>query len=80
MADGADDYAFVHATLKLGSSCSDAQKKKLCDDLFKVMTLHFTGLFESRYLALSMELYEFAEGTYKHYDVQARFAAQVAEG
>lgn len=79
MADGAEDYAFVHATLKLGAGWSDRQKKKLCDGLFRVMKLHFAPLFESRYLALSMELYEFPEGTYQHYDVQARVSAQIVE-
>lgn len=74
MADGAEDYAFVHVTLKMGAGRTDAQKRKVCDDLFEMMKTHFAALFASRYMALSMELYEYDErGTYKHNNVHARF-------
>ena len=74
MADGAADYAFVHVTFKIGAGRSDAQKKRVCDDLFEMMKAHFAALFATRYLALSMELYEYDErGTYKHNNVHARF-------
>jgi 5-carboxymethyl-2-hydroxymuconate isomerase len=74
MADGAADYAFVHVTFKIGAGRSAAQKKKVCDDLFEMMKSHFEPLFATRYLALSMELYEYDErGTYKHNNVHARF-------
>jgi 5-carboxymethyl-2-hydroxymuconate isomerase len=74
MADGADDYAFVHVTFKIGAGRTEAQKKKVCDDLFEMMKTHFASLFATRYLALSMELYEYDErGTYKHNNVHARF-------
>jgi 5-carboxymethyl-2-hydroxymuconate isomerase len=74
MADGQADYAFVHATLKIGAGRTPEAKKKTCDDLFEVVKAHFAELFAQRYLALSMELYEFDEGgTYKHNNVHARF-------
>jgi 5-carboxymethyl-2-hydroxymuconate isomerase len=74
MADGAADYAFVHATLKIGAGRSAEAKRKTCDELFEVIKAHFAELFAQRYLALSMELYEFDEaGTYKHNNVHARF-------
>ena len=74
MADGAADYAFVHATFKIGAGRSPAVKKKVCDELFEMMKTHFAELYAKRYLALSMELYEFDEGgTYKHNNVHARF-------
>jgi 5-carboxymethyl-2-hydroxymuconate isomerase len=74
MADGNEDYAFVHVTFKIGAGRTEAQKKKVCDELFDMMKAHFKALFDSRYLALSMELYEFDErGTYKHNNVHARF-------
>src|SRR5581483_1161555 len=74
MADGAADYAFVHVTFKIGAGRTEAQKKKVCDDLFDMMKAHFAPLFATRYLALSMELYEYDErGTYKHNNVHARF-------
>jgi 5-carboxymethyl-2-hydroxymuconate isomerase len=81
MADGAEDYAFVHVTFKIGTGRTDAQKTKVCDDLFEVMKAHFAPLFATRYLALSMELYEYNErGTYKHNNVHARFKKAHAEG
>ncbi|HZF15285.1 MAG TPA: 5-carboxymethyl-2-hydroxymuconate Delta-isomerase [Steroidobacteraceae bacterium] len=74
MADGAADYAFVHATFKIGAGRSPAVKKKVCDELFGMMKAHFAELYARRYLALSLELYEFDEGgTYKHNNVHARF-------
>jgi 5-carboxymethyl-2-hydroxymuconate isomerase len=74
MADGAADYAFVHATFKIGAGREPAVKKRVCDELFEMMKAHFADLFAKRYLALSMELYEFDEGgTYKHNNVHARF-------
>jgi 5-carboxymethyl-2-hydroxymuconate isomerase len=77
MADGVEDYAFVHATLKIGTGRTEEQKKKVCDDLFEVMKAHFAPIFAARYLALSMELYEYSErGTYKHNNVHARFNKQ----
>jgi 5-carboxymethyl-2-hydroxymuconate isomerase len=77
MADGAEDYAFVHVTFKIGAGRTEAQKKKVCEDLFDMMKAHFAALFAKRYLALSMELYEYDErGTYKHNNVHARFKQQ----
>jgi len=74
MADGQADYAFVHATLKIGAGRSEEVKRKTCDELFDTIKAHFAELFAQRYLALSMELYEFDEGgTYKHNNVHARF-------
>jgi 5-carboxymethyl-2-hydroxymuconate isomerase len=74
VADGAEDYAFVHATLKIGIGRTELQKRRVCEALFEVIKAHFAALFERRYLALSMELYEYAESaTYKHNNIHARF-------
>ncbi|WP_106497966.1 5-carboxymethyl-2-hydroxymuconate Delta-isomerase [Lentibacillus sp. Marseille-P4043] len=73
IADGSDDDAFVHATLKLGKGRSEADKTALCDDLFNEMERHFQEMFEERYLALSMELYEFSNPTYKKNNIHTRF-------
>jgi 5-carboxymethyl-2-hydroxymuconate isomerase len=74
MADGAADYAFAHATLKIGAGRSALEKERVGDEVFAVIKEHFAELFARRYLALSMELYEFDErGTYKHNNVHARF-------
>ena len=74
MADGAEDYAFVHATLKIGAGRDEATKQRAGDALFEVMKAHFAALYSKRYLALSMEIAEFSEaGTWKHNNVHARF-------
>lgn len=74
IADGAADYAFVHATLKIGAGRAALAKKAAGDAVFAVIKDHFAELFARRYLALSMEIYEFDEdGTYKHNNVHARF-------
>lgn len=79
MADGEDDYAFVHITLKIGAGRDDTAKRKVCDALFEMVKTHFAALYAKRYLALSMELVEFSEsGTYKHNNVHAKFSKATA--
>jgi len=74
MADGEADYAFVHGTLKIGAGRSADEKSIACKALFSMVKDHFAGLYSRRYLALSLELYEFEEaGTWKHNNVHARF-------
>lgn len=74
MADGAADYAFVHATLKIGAGRSREIRQRTGDALFEMMKAHFAELYARRYLALSLEVYEFDEaGTWKHNNVHARF-------
>lgn len=74
IADGEEDDAFVHATLKIGAGRSPEDKKETCDELFKVIKEHFANMFARRYFALSMELIEFSEeGTYKHNNIHKRF-------
>ena len=77
MADDAADYAFVHCTLKIGAGRSPAEKRAAGTALFDLIKEHFAALYARRYLALSLELYEFDEGgTYKHNNVHARFAGR----
>jgi 5-carboxymethyl-2-hydroxymuconate isomerase len=74
IADGSEDDAFVHATLKIGAGRSEEEKKATCDELFNVIKGHFSEQFACRYLALSLELFEFSEaGTYKHNNIHKRF-------
>lgn len=73
IADGEEDYAFVHATLKIGAGRSEDEKKATCEELFSAMKDHFAELYNNRYLALSMELFEFSEaGTYKQNNIHGR--------
>lgn len=79
MADGAEDYAFVHATFKLGAGRPREIRQRTGDALFEMMKTHFAELYARRYLALSLELYEFDEaGTWKHNNVHARFRREQA--
>ena len=81
IADGADDYAFVHATVKIGAGRVEAVEKRTTDALFAAMQEHFADIFARRYLALSLELVRFSEaGTYKHNNIHARFRAAPATG
>lgn len=74
IADGEADYAFVHATLKIGFGRSETEKKKVCEDLFAMMKAHFAAIAAQRYLALSLEIAEFSEaGTWKQNNIHARF-------
>jgi 5-carboxymethyl-2-hydroxymuconate isomerase len=74
MADGEADYAFVHATLKVGAGRSEEAKQTAGDQLFEMIKAHFAQIYAKRYLALSLELVEFSEaGTWKHNNVHARF-------
>ena len=74
IADNQADYAFVHCNLKIGAGRTEADKKRVCDQLFAAIKDHFAALFAQRYLALSLELNEFSEsGTYKHNNIHARF-------
>ncbi|API93621.1 MULTISPECIES: 5-carboxymethyl-2-hydroxymuconate Delta-isomerase [unclassified Virgibacillus] len=73
IADGTEDDAFIHATLKLGKGRTETEKKRLCDDLFTAMTDHLTSVFKARYLAISLELYEFTFPTYKLNNIHQRY-------
>jgi 5-carboxymethyl-2-hydroxymuconate isomerase len=74
IADGAEDYAFVHATFKLGAGRAREIRQRTGDALFEMMKTHFAELYARRYLALSLELYEFDEaGTWKQNNIHARF-------
>ncbi|WP_413206663.1 5-carboxymethyl-2-hydroxymuconate Delta-isomerase [Rhodospirillum sp. A1_3_36] len=74
MADGQEDYAFVHCSLKVGAGRTPEQKKKACDDLFAMIKDHFADIQARRYLALSMEFSEFDEaGTWKSNNVHSKF-------
>ncbi len=58
MADGKADYAFVHATLRVGAGLADEVKRQASEAVFNMFKQHFAPLYASRYLALSMELVE----------------------
>ncbi|GAK12405.1 5-carboxymethyl-2-hydroxymuconate Delta-isomerase [Geomicrobium sp. JCM 19039] len=74
VADDTVDDAFVHTQIRIGAGRSEEEKKDVCDALFHVMEDHFKELFSERYLALSLELYEFpVSGTYKKNNIHERY-------
>ncbi|MET3695795.1 5-carboxymethyl-2-hydroxymuconate isomerase [Bacillus oleivorans] len=73
VADGSEDDGFVHVTLKIANGRSGVDKKATCDEMYEVLKDHFSLLFEKRYLALSLELYEFVNPTYKYGNIHGRF-------
>jgi len=73
IADGKEDDAFVHTMLKIGKGRSEEAKQATSEKLFEVMKGHFTSIFEEKYLALSLELVEFQNKTYKHNNIHSRF-------
>ncbi|MFD2638771.1 5-carboxymethyl-2-hydroxymuconate Delta-isomerase [Piscibacillus salipiscarius] len=73
VADGEENDAFIHGTLKLGTGRTDDEKKLLCDEIYNVVTKELGHLFDERYLAFSLELYEFTFPTYKKNNIHERY-------
>ena len=74
MADGRQDYAFVHMTLKIGAGRSLESREAVGEMLFALIKEHFAELMADRYLALSFELDELHPTlNYKQNNVHALF-------
>lgn len=74
MADGKQEYAFVHMTLKIGAGRSLESREAMGEMLFALIKAHFANLMASRYLALSFELDELHPTlNYKQNNVHALF-------
>lgn len=74
MADGKQDYAFVHMTLKIGAGRSLESREAVGEMLFALIKAHFADLMAARYLALSFELDELHQTlNYKQNNVHALF-------
>jgi 5-carboxymethyl-2-hydroxymuconate isomerase len=79
IADGMDDYAFVHVVVKIGAGRPVAFKERFFDELFDVIKTHFAEIASRRYLALSMYVEEVDEaGSYKHNNIHRKFKAEPA--
>jgi 5-carboxymethyl-2-hydroxymuconate isomerase len=76
IADGQDDYAFLHTVVKLAAGRPEEFKKRFFDELFELIKAHFAELMSRRYLALSMYVEEVDEaGSYKHNNIHRKFKA-----
>ncbi|MGA2548563.1 MAG: 5-carboxymethyl-2-hydroxymuconate Delta-isomerase [Burkholderiaceae bacterium] len=74
IADGSEDDAFVHVTLKIGAGRSSAVKRDTASRLFEMLKEHFAAAFGERYLALSLDVAEFSEeGTLKLNNIHKRY-------
>ncbi|EOC9244829.1 5-carboxymethyl-2-hydroxymuconate Delta-isomerase [Enterobacter cloacae] len=74
MADGKQEYAFVHMTLKIGAGRSLESREAVGEMLFALIKAHFADLMAARYLALSFELDELHPTlNYKQNNVHALF-------
>ena len=74
MADGKQEYAFVHMTLKIGAGRSLESREAVGEMLFALIKAHFANLMAARYLALSFELDELHPTlNYKQTTVHALF-------
>ncbi len=74
IADGKSNYAFLHASLKIGAGRSESAKQKVGNELFELIKSHFADVYARRYLALSLEVNEFNEaGTWKHNNIHDKF-------
>jgi 5-carboxymethyl-2-hydroxymuconate isomerase len=76
IADGATaDDAFVHLTVRIARGRTDEQKRKAFDAVFEIVKAHFAAAYAKRGLALSMDVDEFTNPTWKHSNLHARLAA-----
>lgn len=74
MADGKQEYAFVHMTLKIGAGRSLESREEVGEILFALIKAHFANLMAARYLVLSFELDELHPTlNYKQNNVHALF-------
>ncbi|WP_444634684.1 5-carboxymethyl-2-hydroxymuconate Delta-isomerase [Cupriavidus oxalaticus] len=80
VADGGADDAFVHVTLAVASGRSPDVLGHTVNALFDAITAHFDALYRRRYLALSLELREFAgPGAYRSLNnIHQRFSGTAA--
>jgi 5-carboxymethyl-2-hydroxymuconate isomerase len=74
IADGKADDAFVNITVKMGAGRSAEFKRRFFSDLFEQIKAHFAGLYDKRYLALSLYVEEADEASsFKHNNIHRRF-------
>jgi 5-carboxymethyl-2-hydroxymuconate isomerase len=73
IADGKEDYAFVHACLTVAAGRAEEDLQRVAEELFGMMTDHFKENLKSRYLALSLELKEFTRPTLKENTIYSKF-------
>ncbi|WP_431799836.1 5-carboxymethyl-2-hydroxymuconate Delta-isomerase [Halobacillus andaensis] len=74
VADGKENDAFVHTTLKIGKGRTEKEKSDFCESIFEVIKDHFNAYAAHSYLALSLELFEFHHKTYKSNNIHHRFS------
>lgn len=74
IADGADNYAFVNTTVKIGPGRPDEFKKRFFGEMFEIIKAHWANIYAKRYLALSLYIEEADEaGSFKQNNIHQKF-------
>ncbi|HEY4566435.1 MAG TPA: 5-carboxymethyl-2-hydroxymuconate isomerase [Savagea sp.] len=73
VADGTEDDAFVHVTVKLGGGRTDEQFQQIGDAIFQVVSDYYDTYFEQHSLALSLDLQQFQRPTWKKNNIHERY-------
>ena len=58
VADGKADYAFMYLNVRMASGRSDAVKQEVGDRLLAVVKAHFTPIFESELIGITLQVDE----------------------
>ena len=58
VADGKADYAFMYLNVRMASGRSDAVKQEVGDKLLAVVKAHFTPIFESELIGITLQVDE----------------------
>jgi 5-carboxymethyl-2-hydroxymuconate isomerase len=74
IADDSGGDAFINITVKMGAGRSAEFKQAFFTGLFDQIKAHLAGLFDTRFLALSLYVEEADEaGSFKHNNLHKRF-------
>ena len=75
MADGAEDDAFIHVTVRIKAGRRKAVTGPICAAMFAAMRAHLADVFARRYLGVTLDLVAFgAHGFHVENNVHARCA------
>ncbi|KIH70566.1 5-carboxymethyl-2-hydroxymuconate Delta-isomerase [Salinicoccus roseus] len=73
IADGKEDDAFIHITMKIGRGRTEEKKEAIKQTVFDALRKGTEGIYNRRYLALSVELHEFQRETLKINNIKERY-------
>ncbi|MEZ2458220.1 5-carboxymethyl-2-hydroxymuconate isomerase [Salinicoccus roseus] len=74
IADGKEDDAFIHITMKIGRGRTEEKKEAIKQTIFDSLKQGTEEIYNRRYLALSVELHEFQRETLKINNIKDRYS------